>query len=234
MSLWTMDQPKPAQVVVAQPLYDRVPARAHAALIRCVAQAAMDRTLYAYIEKTGSYIHWARNGLVQSVLAADPSITHLFFADQDVAMPHDAIGRLLARRKPVVGGLYYLKDPERNPCVIGSMDPFAFLPNPVRPGMQQVAGIGMGCTLIEVDVFRKIEQTFTQQNRDSANLWFALVSGGEDTWFSLRCHALGIPIFLDADVLCEHIGDFGYIAPDAPRPDAPQLALAPTAEGLRE
>lgn len=68
-----------------------------------------------YTIRNESLIPRARNACVARFLAARRDglpFTHLFFCDADIGFPPDALPRLLAARRPIVGGAYPLKSVE--------------------------------------------------------------------------------------------------------------------------
>lgn len=103
-----------------------------------------------------SLIQRARNRIVADFLAA-PQYSHLLFIDADVGFTADAVLRLLAHDKPLVGGLYRRK----------TMDRIEWVWNQFPAGQERVcpdtgaitcAAIGTGFMMIRRDVVEKMVQ----------------------------------------------------------------------------
>lgn len=160
----------------------------------------------------GAYVDHARNTVVRNTLFASesdesdiPPLTHLFFHDQDVMVPEGTVEKLLSHDLPVVGAVYFGRDDQHLPIAF-NVEPFRRLKDYDPTGIQQVDGIGMGATLINLDVFRMMKSQYEDE-------WYyrctEIVEGdgrrtGEDIWFAWRCRELGIPIYLDGSVPCGH------------------------------
>lgn len=164
----------------------------------------------------GAYVDHARNTIVSQSLAAArspdyPDLTHLFFQDQDVTLSLDqtdyVVRRLLSLDLPVVGAVYFGRDPDHLPIAF-DIEPFARLRHVDLDGVQQVGGIGMGATLINLGVFRQMKQLYEDE------WWFRCSESnegdgrrtGEDIWFAHRCAEMGVPIYLDGSTRCGHVG----------------------------
>jgi hypothetical protein len=61
------------------------------------------------LRKSNTRTDIARNELVERMLKEHPSAQWLFFADSDMCFPQRTLMRLLQWKKPIVGGLYFLK-----------------------------------------------------------------------------------------------------------------------------
>lgn len=126
----------------------------------------------------GKEVGLARNEIVARALdveAHDPSLrcSHVFFMDDDVLCHPEALTKLLTHQRPIVSGLYYAKTQVPTPLVLhGDYDGVA---RSWTPGdVVECSGHGMGLTLIEADVFRRL--------RDETDL--GLDSGGYPNWFT--------------------------------------------------
>lgn len=128
----------------------------------------------------GKEVGQARNEIVARALQIeqdDPSLrcSHVFFLDDDVLCHPEALTKLLAHQLPIVSGLYYAKTQVPTPLVLhGDYGGVArsWTPGDVVP----CAGHGMGLTLIDADVFRRL--------RDETDL--GVDAGGHPNWFTTR------------------------------------------------
>jgi hypothetical protein len=145
----------------------------------------------------------ARNHAVQ--LALDHGFTHLFFLDDDVIPPPDAISRLTIQGAPITSGLYYrraapllpvaLYETEQGPAHIVEF-----------PGDLIWADlVGAGCLLIETDVLRKIPAPWFQWTIDRHDLPESQRCS-EDFYFCRRAREYGFKIVVNSTVRCQHVG----------------------------
>ncbi len=191
-----------ASVAVVQPVYGHIPPSAAISMQRLIAVGVANRLVVHVDHRLGTYIDNARNQLVQACLDHPNKPSHMMFVDQDMVLPLDSIARLAAHDLPVVGGAYFLKTEPFTPVAYNFHPSFYMLPKLPHRKLARVGGVGMGCTLINLDVMRELESHFGDK------WWFKTDDGmGEDVWFSYRCRQAGIPIHLDRTVSCGHVGD---------------------------
>ncbi|MDG6095004.1 hypothetical protein LOC54_07765 [Acetobacter sp. AN02] len=99
------------RVFIATPCFGGLVTQTYVqSVIGCMV-AAQDQGVELTLSLVGNdaLITRCRNTLVQQFMQ-QPDATHLLFIDSDIGFPHDAIGRLVAAGKDVIGGLYPLKD----------------------------------------------------------------------------------------------------------------------------
>jgi glycosyltransferase involved in cell wall biosynthesis len=128
----------------------------------------------------------ARNEIVAKALAADGSEMRckaILFLDDDVLFHPDVLKRLLSHRRPIVSGLYYTKTAEATPLALyeeGQGTAYGWTPGELL----EVAGHGMGLTLIDADVFRRM--------RDEQDL--GVDANGNPRWYrTTRDEVLTLP-----------------------------------------
>ncbi len=131
--------------------------------------------------------------------------THLMCIEDDTFPPLDAIERLLAHDQPIVCGWYpkrqagkrvgvpiILKDGKRQTLD----DPDAYF------DLVKLYTAPMGCTLIKVDVFKKIEMP-----------WFVTTGQlTQDSFFSQKARDAGYTLWCDTSIRCDHIDRDTHIA----------------------
>ncbi len=124
--------------------------------------------------------------------------THLMCIEDDTFPPLDAIERLLAHDQDIVCGWYpkrqtgkrvgvpiILKDGKRQTLD----DPDAY------SDLVKLYTAPMGCTLIKVDVFKKIEMP-----------WFVTTGQlTQDSFFSQKARDVGYTLWCDTSIRCDHI-----------------------------
>ena len=132
----------------------------------------------------------------------------VMFIDSDVVVPANALEQLIEHNKPVVLGYYAHQGQfEGKTCLCKPGDYqhqyYRDELNELRKSgtiLLPVHGGGMGCALIKVDVFNKLDYPYFQ---------FVLYGDrhgvlSEDLFFCEQCHNRGIPIFADTRVRCGH------------------------------
>jgi hypothetical protein len=204
-------------VHVAIPSYGAVPAMCMLSFASFCASGATWISRLGQVD--GAYIDRSRNDLVRQALANDA--THLMFIDQDMIIPENALNRLLLHGVPIVGGSYWGKDDWFTPVAF-HLDPFdriyeledcesvpssVPLPEGVDdcwcgkpdPHLHKVGGTGMGCTLIQTQVFLDMREHFEDE------LWFSSKETGEDVHFATRAKEMGLDRFLDGFIQCGHV-----------------------------
>jgi hypothetical protein len=67
--------------------------------------------------------------------------------------------------------------------------------------LHKVGGTGMGCTLIQMGLFRKMKKFFGDE------MWYSSKETGEDVHFAARCKEMGVDLYLDGFIQCGHIRD---------------------------
>jgi hypothetical protein len=213
-----MEEVKP-DVCVGVPTYGATPAICQLSFGSFIGAGVATGHIKHISEVEGAYIDRARNDLVRMALKSD--CTHLCFIDQDMIIPEGSLQRLLRHKAPVVGAIYFGKDDWATPVAF-HLDPFArvydaidCLKVPSTAGLpdgvdscfcgdkedhtHRVGGTGMGCTLIEMDLFRRIRDHFKDE------MWFSSKDTGEDVHFAIRCKALGVDFLMDGFVQCGHV-----------------------------
>jgi GT2 family glycosyltransferase len=108
----------------------------------------------------GNFIPAQRELIMQDALDGD--YDYLFFVDDDIVLPNDALENLVETMEAdaqtaVVGGLYYSRDAVR-PIVVAGWDSTdtttAYIPAYTSMSTDLVDGIGFGCALLRVSTAR--------------------------------------------------------------------------------
>jgi hypothetical protein len=150
----------------------------------------------------------ARNDLVNAFLRREEA-THILFLDSDQLYPPDIIDRLIRWRKPIVGNLYFHRQPPYNPhmyryCYEKKTPTGDPVFNPVEVWKEneliECDAIGTGGLLIERRIFTEVVKP----------PWFEY--GGnwdsEDITFCRKVRAAGVPIYCDTSCESGHIAEF--------------------------
>lgn len=231
----------PARVViVAIPTFGTVSYAWHQHMMQL--QNPMNRSV-AHYAIGGQEVGDARNLLVDYALHFRHSngwtASHVFFVDDDTLIPPNALLKLLAHKKPIVGGLYFSKTDPAQPLMLGG-DQGGVIDRWVPGSTVPCRVHGMGCTLIEMGVFRtlieqKLVETgvyyedtgprevhrFFATTRDrqlvSEDGMPTLFNETEDAYFLKRAAQAGYQPCVDTSVLCWHWDNGAKVAYPLPQ-----------------
>lgn len=127
---------------------------------------------------------------------------YLFTVEEDNTVPPDALIKLYEsiQEYDAVSGLYWLKGPDGVPQIWG--DPLTkdnFVPQkPIPDTIQRCNGIGMGCALWRLDMFKNPGFTYGE--------WFKTGNGmTQDLYFCKNATALGYKFAVDTRVKVGHV-----------------------------
>jgi predicted O-methyltransferase YrrM len=146
-----------------------------------------------------------------ALIAMQHDYSHVLFLDADMIWPNDVLDRMLKHHgHGIVSGLYHLKvwphwpvalkDPKWN-AVDQNYDYTYDEKAPHTDGLRRESLIGMGCTIVPVEVFNRFERPWFKYQDDAQGM----PSLTEDVWFCQQAAAVGCPIWLDPTVVCGHV-----------------------------
>lgn len=153
----------------------------------------------------------ARTHLTAHALATIPDLTHILWIDDDMVFPPDALQRLLAHDKDIVGGLCHnRRAPSYQPIAARKYDPalgmpqdaYGFVYDLPRSGLVEVDATGGAFLLVRAQVFREIEQRCGPRS-----WWEPAGEASEDFSFCARAKQCGYQIWIDAGLDIGHIGN---------------------------
>jgi hypothetical protein len=175
----------------------------------------------------------ARNHVVSETLqyVAAHQITGVFWVDDDIVLPFNAITRLLEHGLDFVAGLYFQRAAPYLPVAagLGAGGDFDFWWDFPRNVLAPVDGVGFGCVYTSIKLLQTISDTydcvpFTQPAKGK--------SYGEDFLFCLRAKSVGFQPHVDTGILCKHHLDSRYVDLELFEKFRGQL-LDPAQPGLR-
>lgn len=158
----------------------------------------------------GNYIPGQRELIMAD--AIDGEYDQLFFVDDDIVLPPDALVRLLETadgdpQTAVIGGLYYSRDSARPIVVAGwnsSDTSTAFIPAFTSTSTDPVDGIGFGCALLRVSVARTFKPPYFPAHVYMQRSSRTVRQCDEDFRYCERLRNAGFVVRLDARVRCRH------------------------------
>ena len=142
----------------------------------------------------------SRNLIIREAL--HQGFTHVFFIDDDVLVPSDAIHKLLALDEDIAVGLYLLR--------VYPHQPILFTPTvgdgkykwrcleDDDDGIIEVGNSGLGCALIKIDVFKALADPWITLGDPNPEEWC------DDTKFFQKAVDAGFKILCDTSVRCGH------------------------------
>lgn len=142
-----------------------------------------------------------RNIIIEKAIELD--CTHIFFLDDDVIPPIDAIPRLLAHDKDIVTGLYLMRNYPNNPIIFDqSFDngkcKTHFLQDS-ETGLIPIVNCGLGLVLIKIEVFKAIEKPWIRLGETEIDHW------GDDIGFFNRVRKVGFSLYCDLSIQGGHM-----------------------------
>ena len=168
-------------------------------------QAPMNTTMASGCVK-GKPVDEARNDLVKH--ARNIGAKYIFFIDDDVLVPSNAIIRLFGLKTGVATGVYYTKTQPCVPVIIKKDRPAGY--EDWKYGdVIEVDYAGAGCLLVNMEVFDAIEAKFPdlpffKYNRSRPDITEGMGHIGEDIWFCDLAAKCGHPTVCDTGVQCGH------------------------------
>lgn len=175
--------------------------------------ALPEDTVFGVNMVSGTYIHDARNQLLQAAL--DQGADYVLWIDADMRFPRDALVRLLKHKVAMVG-INYAKRGVPSGFVaikkvgLGSQG-VKLRTDDESTGLEEVEAVGFGLVLMKTTALRGMpdpNETPWFQNVHLGGGQFL----GEDVHFCERFREIGNKIFVDHDLSkqCRHIGSFEY------------------------
>lgn len=135
-----------------------------------------------------------RNRLVLDALSIGAD--YIWFVDDDLEVPHDALQRLYAHDKDIVGGWYPKKTPVlESASLIKVGDSKGPVPLDSKGLVNIDWALTSGCTLIKTEVFKNMKYPWFYTN----------IKHTEDTYFTNLATENGYKVWLDADIKAVHI-----------------------------
>lgn len=150
----------------------------------------------------GTIIPNNRTMLVHS--AAEAGASHILFIDSDMRFPADALERLLAHKKDIVGANFR----QRTRDAWTARKNGEFISSEGKKGIEEVDTLGLGLTLIDMNVFvgklRSVPPNAFGMPFDTSTGIFV----GEDIYFCTVARETGFKVWVDHDLAqeCKHTG----------------------------
>lgn len=143
----------------------------------------------------------SRNVIVEQALAND--CTHILFLDDDMTPSADILNRLLKHNKDIVTALYLKRDYPHFPVAFdrkfdNGFNKHLYLDKAID-GLIEVTNCGLGCVLIKIEVFKKMERPWVRLGELIADGWC------DDIGFFNRAREAGFKIYCDTEARVGHM-----------------------------
>ena len=155
----------------------------------------------------GTLIGNQREKLARSAL--EQNATHIMWFDSDMVFPKDICEMLLNHNLPMVACNYSTRGLPLKAVAYSSLNDWSSFIARNATGLTYIDGIGMGCVLTKIEIFKSI-----------AKPWFPITYDynaddylGEDMNFCKKVTDAGFPIVVDCDLSSQvyHIGAAAYL-----------------------
>lgn len=218
------------RIALCTPTRDVVNAEFYQAAMRmygrfCTHYVATGQADIMHLTDLGTLLPDMRNSLAEEAIKAEA--THILWLDSDMTFPHDALERLLAHGKPIVGAGYSQRKSPARPTT--AKNGFWVYTEEDSTGLEAVDFLGMGCMLVETALYEAMPKPWHMLGYSSA----MERTIGEDVFFCRRAREMfGVETFIDHDLTKEvlHIGWTHYSYQDA-LADRPELLEAQKRDG---
>ena len=148
----------------------------------------------------------SRNLIVEHAL--EIGYDYILWVDSDMILPKDTLLKLMAHNKDIVSGVYSYKVLHAENCVAKRFIPteedtyedISIKEIRETNGLIEIDGIGFGCVLTKVSIFKDIEKPYFKYEPDM----------GEDIYFCRKAQKAGYKIYLDTSILAGHVGNVNF------------------------
>lgn len=151
----------------------------------------------------GSVICESRTRLVNEALSVNSD--KILFLDSDIQFPSNVVDKLNSHNKDIVGATYSTRYPPYQTVAFTNPDNIKDRLD-VSSGLHKIWAIGMGCMLIDKNVFNTLPKPWFNHEYNKIDDTFS----GEDIYFCNQAMHHGVDVWIDADIKLAHIGTKAY------------------------
>ena len=182
----------PIKIAIGIPTQGEIKAKTALSIIETV---RLNDYEFLPVFQYGNYINDSRERIVE--IAKSQLCSHIFFVDADMRFSHNTVKRLIEHNKDIIGASYNYRG-------LPPVSTTKFFDE--EKGLCKVAGIGTGCLLIKMNVFKEIEKPYFPIELTGEGL----LKVTEDIGFCEKARDKGLDVWCDTDILIKHIGDFEF------------------------
>ena len=187
------------KIVVCMPVRESVKADT----VQCLIDLLAHKNIVGRVQVTGTLIHKARNHLVKTAISGFKDVTHLLFVDDDMVFTNEDLDKLIEKDKGIIGSLAVERNVPFHPCVVPrdhKWKNLRFIMNGNAKEEFEVEAIGMGFTLISVELLKKAIEV-----KENPFYFEEASEYGEDYNFCSILKGLGETIWVHCDSIVGHI-----------------------------
>lgn len=203
------------RVLVGIPTIGEVKTQTTASLVSYMGSAKKHEPVIIF--KENSQLHTARNSFVFE--AVQRKCNYVMMIDSDMVFPPDGIDHLISENKDIIGGEYFGRIiPFPVVKQIKNKNIYQPLRSMVKNIIYEVAGIGGGFLLININVFKKLMPPFFYfgfpQEFGLAEIEHINKDIDPDVTFCLKARKAGFKIWADNHIELGHVGKKIYTRRD--------------------
>ena len=188
-------------ITVGCPIYDGFKGETVSSLLGALAQ--IDQ--FHFTIQKSCYLDVNRELIAQEAVKFDSD--YLIFVDSDLAFPHDALAKLLALKKDIVGANYYLRKLPLEATVRLDDGQGGYLKGMVELPKEPFQCMAVATGLMVIDM-RRLKECL--QPPYFAYGTVGTTFQGEDIRFCDRARRAGMEVWCDPTINVLHIGDFPF------------------------
>jgi glycosyltransferase involved in cell wall biosynthesis len=203
-SMWEV---KPLKLSILVPTRDTV----HSQFAYCLTQlynltreAGIDT--YLFFDSNTILLN-QRNNLIKK--AKEVKSDYVLWLDSDMMFPPTTALRLLEHNKDIVACNYMRRSkPLKTVAYTNLNDWDSWLPMEIHDELIKVEGVGMGCMLMKLDMFDKLEKPYFEfRYKEDTEDYF-----GEDFILLGKLRELGYDVFIDTylSMMVKHVGNYAF------------------------
>lgn len=193
------------KLAICMPLYGSIPASFFINFINRIHELYNNGKSYEVqiFMKQGQPVDYVRNELVRMALVNEAD--YIMFIDSDILLPQRSIDDLIEMNVDIASGLYFSKGKPFLPVArIARDNKHFYLEDFEFNRIMEIDGVGLGCTLIKTEVFKKIKPPWFKFEWTE---WQGQIDQkAEDLYFFDECKKVGYKIWLNTGIVCNHYG----------------------------
>lgn len=163
-----------------------------------------------HVETTFQFFYGYRVDQVRNLIAdwtIKGGFHYLFAVDHDITFPPDTLKKLLLRNVPLVSGVYRQRN-EQQTLELYGLHGQRLTAHDIwgETDLMPIRGCGFGCVLVKCSTLEAVgypqfEYHHALDHKDTFS---------EDMDFCQKAKSLGVELWVDPTVICDHIGDKVY------------------------
>jgi hypothetical protein len=201
VKLFDKNEQRALRIMIAMPCGDTINAGTTYDLA-CLAGYEGGRDLAIAMDQ-GAILPAQRQMLVERALAS--GATHILWLDSDMRFPKDTLSVLLGHEKDIVAANYTSRRQPYFPVAENGQGQKLYV-GPSAAGLVEVAHVGLGCMLVDTEVYAHMKRPFFALGYNAKENEFA----GEDVYFCRQAKKAGFVTYIDNE-LSKVVGHTGEV-----------------------